>query len=337
MKAFETLHGARALVTGGAGLIGSHLADLLASAGASEIVVLDNLSRGRLDNLATARASGRVTLVDGDIRDRGLLARALDGVDVLFHLAAIRITQCAEEPRLALEVLVDGTFNVLEAAVAAGVKKVVAASSASIYGMAERFPTSEDHHPYNNRTLYGAAKAFNEGLLASLSDMYGLNYVALRYFNVFGPRMDTHGAYTEVLIRWMDRIDRGLSPVIYGDGKQTMDFVYVEDVARANALAATSGATNEVFNVASGVETSLDELAQALLTAMGASLAVEYGPERKVNAVSRRLADPGRARARLGFETRVDLDEGLRRLVVWWRSQSGRPALSTAGEGRRRE
>jgi UDP-glucose 4-epimerase len=337
MKAFETLHGARALVTGGAGLIGSHLADLLASAGASEIVVLDNLSRGRLDNLATARASGRVTLVDGDIRDRGLLARALDGVDVLFHLAAIRITQCAEEPRLALEVLVDGTFNVLEAAVAAGVKKVVAASSASIYGMAERFPTSEDHHPYNNRTLYGAAKAFNEGLLASLSDMYGLNYVALRYFNVFGPRMDTHGAYTEVLIRWMDRIDRGLSPVIYGDGKQTMDFVYVEDVARANALAATSGATNEVFNVASGVETSLDELAQALLTAMGASLAVEYGPERKVNAVSRRLADPGRARARLGFETRVDLDEGLRRLIVWWRSQSGRPALSTAGEGRRRE
>jgi UDP-glucose 4-epimerase len=337
MKAFETLHGARALVTGGAGLIGSHLADLLASAGASEIVVLDNLSRGRLDNLVTARARGRVTLVDGDIRDRGLLARALDGVDVLFHLAAIRITQCAEEPRLALEVLVDGTFNVLEAAVAAGVKKVVAASSASIYGMAERFPTSEDHHPYNNRTLYGAAKAFNEGLLASLSDMYGLDYVALRYFNVFGPRMDTHGAYTEVLIRWMDRIDRGLSPVIYGDGKQTMDFVYVEDVARANALAATSGATNEVFNVASGVETSLNELAQALLTAMGASLAVEYGPERKVNAVSRRLADPGRARARLGFETRVDLDEGLRRLIVWWRSQSGRPALSPAGEGRRRE
>jgi UDP-glucose 4-epimerase len=337
MKAFETLHGARALVTGGAGLIGSHLADLLASAGASEIVVIDNLSRGRLDNLATARASGRVTLVDGDIRDRGLLARALDGVDVLFHLAAIRITQCAEEPRLALEVLVDGTFNVLEAAVAAGVKKVVAASSASIYVMAERFPTSEDHHPYNNRTLYGAAKAFNEGLLASLSDMYGLDYVALRYFNVFGPRMDTHGAYTEVLIRWMDRIDRGLSPVIYGDGKQTMDFVYVEDVARANALAATSGATNEVFNVASGVETSLNELAQALLTAMGASLAVEYGPERKVNAVSRRLADPGRARARLGFETRVDLDEGLRRLIVWWRSQSGRPALSPAGEGRRRE
>jgi len=334
MNALGTLHGARALVTGGAGLIGSHVADLLASAGASDIVVLDNLSRGRLDNLATARARGRVTLVDGDIRDRGLIARALDGVDVVFHLAAIRITQCAEEPRLALEVLVDGTFNVLEAAVAAGVKKVVAASSASIYGMAERFPTSEDHHPYNNRTLYGAAKAFSEGLLASFADMYGLDYVALRYFNVYGPRMDTHGAYTEVLIRWMDRIDRGLSPVIYGDGKQTMDFVYVEDVARANALAATAGVTGEVFNVASGVETSLNELAQALLTAMGASLAVEYGPERKVNAVSRRLADPSRARACLGFETRVDLDEGLRRLVAWWRRQSGRPALSAAGEGR---
>src|SRR5882762_370418 len=240
MKAFETLHGARALVTGGAGLIGSHLADLLASAGASEIVVLDNLSRGRLDNLATARASGRVTLVDGDIRDRGLLARALDGVDVLFHLAAIRITQCAEEPRLALEVLVDGTFNVLEAAVAAGVKKVVAASSASIYGMAEQFPTTEKHHPYNNRTLYGAAKVFNEGLLRSFNDMYGLQYVALRPFNVYGPRMDTHGAYTEVMIRWMEAIDSGHAPTIFGDGAHTMDFVHVTDVAKANVLAALS-------------------------------------------------------------------------------------------------
>src|SRR5229473_1440456 len=223
MKALGTLHGARALVTGGAGLIGSHVADLLASAGASDIVVLDNLSRGRLDNLATARARGRVTLVDGDIRDCGLIARALDGVDVVFHFAAIRITQCAEEPRLALEVLVDGTFNVLEAAVRAGVGKVVAASSASVYGAAEEFPTREAHHGYGNRTMYGAAKLFNEGVLRSFNEMYGVRYVALRYFNVYGPRMDTHGAYTEVFIRWMDAIAAGCPPVIFGDGSQTMD------------------------------------------------------------------------------------------------------------------
>jgi len=330
MSHIESLCGARALITGGAGLIGSHVADVLAAAGAAQIVVLDNLSRGNLDNLAQARARGNVSVVQGDIRDRAALARAMDGVDVLFHFAAIRITQCAEEPRLALEVLVDGTFNVLEAAVAARVKKVVAASSASIYGMAEQFPTREDHHPYGNRTLYGAAKTFNEGLLAAFRDMYGLDYVALRYFNVYGPRMDIHGAYTEVLIRWIDRISRGLPPVIFGDGRQTMDFVYIEDIARANILAATSEATGDVFNIASGVETSLNDLARALLAVMDASLPVEYGPERSVNAVPRRLADNRRAKARLGFEARVGLEEGLRRLVAWWRSESVKLAVSAA-------
>ena len=320
------LRGARVLITGGAGLIGSHVADALASAGAAGIVVLDNFTRGRLENLAQARARGRVSVIHGDIRDRALLAKALDGIDVLFHLAAIRITQCAEEPRLALEVLVDGTFNVLDAAVTARVKKVVAASSASVYGLAENFPTREDHHPYANRTLYGAAKTFNEGLLASFRDMYGLDYVALRYFNVYGPRMDTNGAYTEVLIRWMDRIERGLAPVIFGEGRQTMDFVYVEDIARANLLAATSAASGEVFNVACGVETSLNELARTLLRVMGLDLPVVYGPERTVNAVSRRFADTSRARERLGFKARVDLEEGLRRLVAWWRSEAAREA-----------
>lgn len=327
------MRGARVLITGGAGLVGSHLADALAEAEAAEIVVLDNFTRGRLENLAQARARGRVSVIHGDIQDQVLLSKTLDGIDVLFHLAAIRITQCAEEPRLALEVLVDGTFSVLEAAVAARVKKVVAASSASVYGLAESFPTREDHHPYANRTLYGAAKTFNEGLLASFHDMYGLDYVALRYFNVYGPRMDTHGAYTEVLIRWMDRIDRGLGPVIFGDGRQTMDFVYVEDIARANLLAAASAATGEVFNVACGVETSLNELARTLLAVMQADLPVEYGPERTVNAVPRRLADTSRARARLGFEARVDLEEGLRRLVSWWRSEAARPAPVAAVPG----
>ena len=237
--------------------------DQLIEAGASEIVVLDNFVRGRRENLAQASASGLVRIVEGDIRDRELVRSLTQDIDVVFHQAAIRITQCAEEPRLALEVLVDGTFNVVEAAAAAGVRKVVAASSASIYGLATQFPTTEDHHPYDNDTLYGAAKTYNEGLLRSYHAMTGLDYVALRYFNVYGPRMDVHGLYTEVLIRWMERIAEGTPPLIFGDGSQTMDFVYVEDIARANILAATADATDEVFNVASGVETSLLELAQA--------------------------------------------------------------------------
>jgi UDP-glucose 4-epimerase len=319
-----TSSGMRVLVTGGAGLIGSHIVDLLVDERARgtyrEIVVLDNFVRGRKENLAKALDRGAVTIVDGDIRDRPLLKTLMKGVDQVFHQAAIRITQCAEEPRLALEVLVDGTFNVLEAAVEAKVKRVVAASSASVLGLAEEFPTTERHHPYNNRTLYGAAKVFNEGLLRCFNDMYGLEYVALRYFNVYGPRMDIHGAYTEVLIRWMDRILEGKPPLILGDGLQTMDFVYVEDIARANMLAMQSNATDDVFNVASGSETSLKDLASALLRVMGSKLQPEYGPARKVNAVSRRLADTKNARERLGFQAKIGLDEGLERLVAWWRA-----------------
>lgn len=312
----------RVLVTGGAGLIGSHIVDLLMSERErgvyGEIIVLDNFVRGRRENLSAALARGPVTIIEGDLRDTALLRKVLNGVDHVFHQAAIRITQCAEEPRLALEVLVDGTFNVLEASVTAGVKKVVAASSASVLGLAEEFPTTEKHHPYNNRTLYGAAKVFNEGLLRCFNDMYGLPYVALRYFNVYGPRMDIHGAYTEVLIRWMDRILEGKRPLIFGDGKQTMDFVYCEDIARANLLAMQSSVTDDVFNVACGVETSLNDLAATLLKVMGSNLRPEYGPERKINAVSRRLAETSNAKKKIGFEAKVQLEEGLRQLVAWW-------------------
>jgi UDP-glucose 4-epimerase len=312
----------RVLVTGGAGLIGSHIVDLLMTERErgvyGEIIVLDNFVRGRRENLAAAIARGPVNIVEGDLRDTVLLKKLLHGVDHVFHQAAIRITQCAEEPRLALEVLVDGTFNVLEASVAAGVKKVVAASSASVLGLAEEFPTTEKHHPYNNRTLYGAAKVFNEGLLRCFNDMYGLPYVALRYFNVYGPRMDIYGAYTEVLIRWMDRILEGKAPLIFGDGKQTMDFVYCEDIARANLLAMQSNVTDDVFNVACGVETSLNDLADTLLKVMGSKLRPEYGPERKINAVSRRLAETSNAKKKIGFEAKIQLEEGLRRLVTWW-------------------
>jgi UDP-glucose 4-epimerase len=321
------VRGERILITGGAGAIGSHLADMAVRAGAEEIVVLDNFVRGRRENLAWAMANGPVRLVEGDIRDRALVAELMREIDVVFHQAAIRITQCVQEPRLAVSVLVNGTYNVIEAAVERRVRKVVAASSASIYGLAETFPTDERHHPYGNDTLYGAAKTFNEGLLRSFAAMSGLDYVALRYFNVYGPRMDVHGVYTEVLVRWMERIEAGLPPLINGDGAQTMDFVYIEDVARANILAADAEVTDEVFNVAAGVETSLLELAQALIEAMGADLDVEFGPARAASNVTRRLADTTLARERLGYESEVDLEAGLRRLVSWWRAERAQTAL----------
>jgi UDP-glucose 4-epimerase len=309
------------LITGGAGFIGSHIADLLVADRPAEIRILDNFVRGRRENLAWATANGRVTIVEGDIRDPALVRRAMHGIDLVFHQAAIRITQCAEEPRLALKVMVDGTFNVLEAAVTAGVQKVVAASSASVYGLADHFPTTERHHPYNNRTIYGAAKCFNEGLLRSFSEMYGLRYVALRYFNVYGPRMDVHGASTEVFIRWMERIAGGLPPVIFGDGFQTMDFVHVADIARANIYAARAAVTDEVFNVASGHETTLKTVAETLLRAMGSTLRPEHAPERKVNLVPRRLADTRKAKAMLGFKTTTTLEEGIQSLVKWWKQE----------------
>jgi UDP-glucose 4-epimerase len=314
------IRGARALVTGGAGTIGSHVVDLLVRGGASEVVILDNLVRGRMSNVEDALRHDAVRLVEGDIRDAGLVRDLTAGKDLVFHLAAIRITQCAEQPRLANEVLVDGTFNVLEAAAAAHVRKVVASSSASVYGLAEDFPTTERHHPYNNDTFYGAAKAFNEGMLRSFHAMYGLDYVALRYFNVYGPRMDIHGLYTEVLIRWMERIEAGTPPLILGDGKQTMDFVHVADIARANILAAEAPVTDDVFNIACGVETSLNDLAHALLSVMKSDLSPEYGPARTVNSVTRRLADTSHAAQKLGWTAELGLHEGLAGLVDWWRA-----------------
>jgi UDP-glucose 4-epimerase len=315
------IKGQRCLVTGGAGTIGSTIVDQLVAAEAAEVIVLDNLVRGRPGNLAGALAAGKVRLVEGDIRDRELVTSLMTGIDLVFHQAAIRITQCATEPRLALEVLVDGTYEVVEAAVDAGVRKVVAASSASVYGLATEFPTTEQQHPYDNDTLYGAAKTFNEGLLRSFRAMRGLDYVVLRYFNVYGPRMDIHGLYTEVLIRWMERIEAGQPPLILGDGSQTMDFVYTEDIARANLLAAAGDVSGEVFNIGSGAETSLTELARLLIQVMGAELDLEYGPPRGVNGVTRRLADVSRAAERLGWKAEVSLEAGLSRLVAWWREQ----------------
>ena len=313
------IDGARILVTGGAGLIGSTTIDLLLRKHSpAQIVILDNLVRGTLSNVERAMKDPRLSFVQGDICDADTVRRATDGMDAVIHLAALRITACAADPRRAMEVMCDGSFNVVEAAREAGVKKIVAASSASIYGLADSFPTREDHHPYNNQTWYGASKVMLEGLLRSYHSMSGLPYVALRYFNVYGPRMDVHGKYTEVLIRWMDRIAAGQPPLILGDGEQTMDFIYIDDVARSNVLALASDLESDVFNVASGTETSLNDLAAALLKVMGSSLRPEYGPERGVNPVPRRLADTSKAQALLGFKSSVSLEDGLARLVDWW-------------------
>jgi UDP-glucose 4-epimerase len=308
------------LVTGGAGLIGSHIVDLLVEERAREIRVLDNLVRGRMENLPITRKDIPIVFVQGDVRDRAKVADVVAGCDYVFHQAAIRITLCAEEPRECVDVLVGGTLNVFEAAVAAGVKKVVYASSASVYGAAEEFPTGERHHPYNNRTLYGAAKLMDEGIARHFHDMDGLASVGLRYFNVYGPRMDVTGAYTEVFIRWLDCIDRGERPQIHGDGSASMDFIFVEDIARANLLAMKSDRSDDVYNIASGAETTLLELWQAMAQVAGAGhLSPEFHPPRKVNPVPRRLADTRRAREDLAFVARVPLEDGLRRLAAWRR------------------
>ena len=317
-----TIDGSTIMLTGGAGLVGSATVELLLRAHRPKrLVLFDNLSRGTRANMESALRDPRVELIEHDIRDRAAVEAAMRGVDAVVHLAALRITACAAEPREAFDVMCAGSYNVVEAAQRAGVRRVVAASTASVYGMAERFPTGEDQHPYNNRTWYGASKVMLEGLLRSFNDMHGLEYVALRYFNVYGPRMDIHGKYTEVLVRWMERLENGQPPLVLGDGTQTMDFVYVDDVARANVAALASDVSDEVFNVATGVETSLNTLARVLADIMGCSLDAEHGPARTVNAVPRRLASTDKAARMLGFRAGVSLEQGLRQLVTWWRAE----------------
>jgi UDP-glucose 4-epimerase len=320
------LAGSRVLVTGGAGFIGSHIVDQLVDERVAEVVVIDNLIRGLRENLAKAEARGRVTFVEGSVADAELVRHHMQGIDFLYHEAALRITHCGAEPREAHTVMFEGTFNVLEAAVQADVKKVVAASSASVYGEPSYLPIDEAH-PYNNRTLYGAAKIANEHLLRSFNDMYGLPYVALRYFNAYGPRMDIHGVYTEVMIRWMERIEQGLPPLIFGDGKQSMDFIYVSDIARANILALQAPASDVALNVAAGTQTTLNELSALLCEIMGRpQLVAEHHEERKVNPVRHRLGSTALARERIGFTSTVSLHDGLQELVAWWRVARREPA-----------
>jgi len=301
--------------------VGSHIADALLDAGAEEVVALDNLVRGSRDNFARSLATGRARLVEGDVRDRELVDRLTEGCDYVFHEAALRITACAADPRVAHEVMFDGTFNVLESAVKHKVKKVVAASSASVYGEPSHLPIDEDH-PFNNRTLYGAAKVASEQVLRSFNDMFGLSYVALRYFNLYGPRMDMTGVYTEVMIRWLDTLDLGNPPIIFGAGTQTMDFVFISDCVKANILALQSDVSDDVFNVATGIETSLNDLCRILSEQAGRpDLKPEYRAERKVNPVQRRRGGTEKASRMLGFDSEITVADGLAELIAWRRGR----------------
>lgn len=327
----NAVSGAKVLITGGAGFVGSTTADQLLELGAAEVRVLDDFSRGSRRNLDRASTLGNLVVIEGDIRDSETVDAAVWGVDYVVHMAALRITQCAEVPRLGVEVLVNGTVNVLESAVRHKVKKIVAASSASVYGNPVYLPMDEAH-PFNNRTLYGAAKIANEQMLRAYFEMYGLPYVALRYFNVYGPKMDLHGVYTEVMVRWMDAIQAGTAPKIFGDGSQSMDFVYVEDVARANIAALTSDVADEVFNVGTGVQTTLKELSTLLLHIYGSDLTPEHLAARTVNNVQARRAEVSKAANMLGFKASVDLETGLRSLVKWReRQKSEMEALAGGG------
>ncbi len=312
----NAIQGTTILITGGAGFVGSTTADQLLDAGAAEVRVLDNFVRGNLRNLESAKQKGNLLVIEGDVRDVDAVDAAVEGCDYVFHQAALRITRCAEAPREAVEVLIDGTSNVLESAVRHKIKKIVAASSASVYGNPSYLPMDENH-PFNNRTLYGAGKIANEQMLRSYYEMFQLPYVALRYFNIYGPRMDIDGVYTEVMVRWMDALETGQSPKIFGDGSQSMDFVYVGDVARANIAALVSDVNDDVFNVGTGVQTSLKELCMLMLKISESPLKPEYLEARKVNNVLARRATTHKAEEMLRFKARVSLENGLKELLAW--------------------
>lgn len=309
------LKDSRILVIGGAGFIGSHIVDQLLQEPVKEIVVLDNLVRGKKQNLAKALKDPRVSLVEGSILDLELLKKLMQGTTYVFHLAALWLFECVHQPRSAVEVNILGTFNVMETAQQAGVKKLVYSSSASVYGNALTTPMTEEH-PFNNRTMYGATKIAGEQFFRSFHEQHKFNYVGLRYMNVYGPRMDYKGAYVSVVMKVLDRLDEGQAPVIFGDGSQAYDFVHVEDVARANILALKSNASDEFFNVGKGVKTTINELVTILLELTGSRLKPEYKPQEQ-SFVTERLGSTEKAEKQIGFKAHISLREGLKSVVDW--------------------
>jgi UDP-glucose 4-epimerase len=309
------------LVSGGAGLVGSYIVDELVKEGA-RVIVYDDFRRGKNEHLDWARANGDVQVLEADIQDRETLRKAMHGVEYVFHQAAAWLRLCQNEPRLSLEVNIVGTFNVLEACVEAGVKKVVAASSSSVYGEGSYLPTDENH-PFNNDLFYGASKVANEQHYRAFYKKYGLDFVAFRYLNVYGPRQPYEAAYMDVIMHFLNRIDAGEPPVIRGDGSATVDLVYVEDVARANIMALKSAVTNECFNVASGKETTLKDLAYLLIQLSGKEGKLEpiFEPMDS-GLVTRRWGDPTKARELLGFVPTTSVAEGMRRVIAWRKARS---------------
>jgi len=314
------LKDSRVLVIGGAGFIGSHVVEELLTTEVAEVIVFDNFCRGAHENLASALNDPRCRIFEagGDILQTDLLSAAMEGVDGVIHLAALWLLQCQEYPRAAFDVNIRGTFNVLEACVARKIERLVYASSASVYGDAVAEPMREDH-PFNNWTFYGATKVAGEQMMKAYHHRYGLSGVGLRYMNVYGARQDYKGAYIAVMMKILDHIDRGESPIVFGDGSQAYDFIYVRDVARANVCALKSGVPFGFYNVGRGIKTSIKELTERILKLAGSSLPIEYQPVGET-FVTNRVGDPAAAKSDLGFEWSIDLDEGLSRLIDWRRS-----------------
>lgn len=312
------IRGKRLVVIGGAGLIGSHTVDLLTREDVAEVVVYDNFVRGTHENLAAALRDSRVKIFEagGDITQSDVLRAAINGADGVFHFAALWLLQCHEFPRAAFDVNIRGTFNVMEACTAAKVKRLVYSSSASVYGDAVEEPMTEDH-PFNNKNFYGATKICGEAMLRSFHHRYGLDYVGLRYMNVYGPRQDYQGAYIAVIMKMLDAIDRGEGPTIFGDGSEAFDFVAVEDCGKANICAMKAEAFDRFYNVGTGRRTSLKEIAEKLLTLTGSNQPIKYAPRSLATLVRNRIGSPKRAKDEIGFTTAIPLDDGLQRLIAW--------------------
>jgi len=309
------LKGKRVLVIGGAGFIGSHIVDQLLTEPVKQVVVLDNFARGTRENLREAVRDPRVEIVEGTLMDLPLLEGLMGDADCAFHLAALWLYECVHEPRSAVEINTVGTFNVIETAQKAGLEKVVFSSSASVYGDALVIPMTEDH-PFNNRTMYGATKIAGEQFFRAIHEQHALDYVGLRYMNVYGPRMDYKGTYVSVIMKVLDRIEAGEPPLIFGDGSQSYDFVHVADVARANILAMKSGSTDEFYNVGMGVKTSINELVKLLLELTESNLDPEFRPQEQM-FVTHRIGSTDKAEREIGFRATVELEEGLRSVVRW--------------------
>lgn len=312
------MNGKKFVVVGGAGLIGSHTVDHLLKKDIKEVIIYDNFVRGVRENLNTAMQDPRVKIYDvgGDIMQTDILQSAFEGADGVFHLAALWLLQCHEYPRTAFDVNIRGTFNVMEACVAKGIKRLVYSSSASVYGDAVSEPMTEEH-PFNNKNFYGATKIASEAMLRSFHYRYGLNFVGLRYMNVYGPRQDYQGAYIAVIMKMLDAIDKGDSPTIMGDGTEAFDFVAVEDCALANVCAMKADTADSFYNVGTGKRTSLKELAEILRELTGCIKPIQYAPRSQATLVRNRIGSPKKASEEIGFTATIDLYEGLRRLIEW--------------------